>query len=114
MGRHVMGQENRRAKILAGLRACALSLALLSPSVGASRSSDDTITLALGSGSIFRLERSFATVLIGDPSVVDVRAQDDRSVFLQALGRGSSNVVFVDAQSIAIANIRVIVRDAQM
>jgi len=108
-----MAQETRRAKTLAGLRACALSFALLLP-VGASRGSDDTITLAVGAGSIFRLERSFATVLIGDPSVVDVRAQDDRSVLLQALGRGSSNVVFVDAQSIAIANIRVIVRDAQM
>ena len=33
---------------------------------------------------------------------------------ITALGCGSSNVVFVDAQSIAIANIRVIVRDAQM
>ena len=97
-----------------GLRACALSLTMLLPSFGASRASDDIITLAAGQGSIFRLERPFATVLIGDPSVVDVRARDDRSVLLQALGRGSSNVVFIDAHSIAIANIRVIVRDAQI
>ena len=102
-----------RAKRLAGLRACALSLVLLLP-LGASRASDNTIMLALGSGSIFRLERPFETVLIGDPSVVDVRAQDDRSVLLQPLARGSSDIVFVDAQSVVIANIRVIVRDAQM
>ena len=101
------------AKRLAGFRACALSLALLLP-VGASGASDNTIMLALGSGSIFRLERPFETVLIGDPSVVDVRAQDDRSVLLQPLARGSSDIVFVDAQSVVIANIRVIVRDAQM
>jgi Flp pilus assembly secretin CpaC len=82
--------------------------------LGASQASDDTITLAAGEGSIFRLERPFAIVLIGDPSVVDVRARDDRSVLLLALGHGSSNVVFIDAQSRAIANIRVIVRDAQI
>jgi len=105
-----MGQS----RLLASLRACALGLALVLPPLGTSRASGDTITIAAGQGSIFRLARSFATVLIGDPSVVDVRAQDDRSVLLQALGRGSSNVVFVDAQSIVIANIRVIVRDAQM
>lgn len=112
MGQH-KSRASSRVKILAGLRACALGLALLLP-VGASRASNDTITLALGSGSIFRLDRPFATVLIGDPTVVDVRARDDRSVLLQPLARGSSNVVFVDAHSIAIANIRVIVRDAQI
>ncbi|SRR5579872_6829766 len=101
-------------RLLPGLRACALSLAMLLVPPGASRASDDVITLAAGQGSIFRLERPFATVLIGDPTVVDVRARDDRSVLLQALGRGSSNVVFIDAHSIAIANIRVIVRDAQI
>ncbi len=101
-------------KSLAGLRACALSLALLLPPVAVSRASDDTITLTLGTGSVFRLERAFATVLIGDPGVVDVRAQDDRSVVLQGLARGSSNIVFVDAQSMAIANIKVIVRDAEI
>jgi Flp pilus assembly secretin CpaC len=110
MGRYAMGQE----KLLAGLRAFALSLALLLSPIAVGRASDDTITLALGTGSIFRLERAFATVLIGDPSVVDVRAQDDRSVVLQALGLGSSNIVFVDAQNIAIANIRVVVRDTQI
>ncbi|WP_036048090.1 pilus assembly protein N-terminal domain-containing protein [Bradyrhizobium sp. Tv2a-2] len=103
-----------RKKLLAGFRACALSLALLLPPVTVSQASNDTITLTLGKGSIFRLERSFATVLIGDPRVVDVRAQDDRSVILKALGRGSSNIVFVDAQSIAIVNIKVIVLDARI
>jgi Flp pilus assembly secretin CpaC len=103
-----------RQKLIAGLRACALSLILLLAPTAVGRASDDTITLTLGTGSVFSLERPFETVLIGNPNVVDVRAQDDRSVVLKGLARGSSNIVFVDAQSIAIANIKVVVRDAQI
>jgi Flp pilus assembly secretin CpaC len=55
------------------------------------------------------LEKPFTTVLVGDPSVVDVREQSDRSVILEPLDLGITNVVFVDAQSIAIANVRVLV-----
>ena len=96
------------------LRACGLALALLLLPLSIGRAGDNTITLAVDAGSLLRLERPFATVLIGDPSVVDVRAQDDRSVILHALKLGTANVVFVDEQSIAIANVRVIVRDAQI
>src|SRR5258708_34167767 len=58
---------------------------------------------------ILNLERPFATVLIGDPFVVDVHEQTDRSVILEPLDLGATNLVFVDAQSIAIANVRVLV-----
>jgi Flp pilus assembly secretin CpaC len=94
--------------------ACALGLALTLAPMSMTRAAEDTITLALGSGSIVTVERSFERVLIGDPDVIDVRAQDDRSVFVQALKLGACNVVFVDKRSIAIANIRVVVGDAQI
>ncbi len=109
MGRCIMGLE----KLLAGLRAGVLGLALLLVPLGASRAGDETIALTLGTGSVLRLDQSFATVLIGDPHVVEVHVQDDRSVILQPRTLGSTVIVFVDAQSIVIANIRVIVRDAQ-
>ena len=94
--------------------ACALGLALAFAPMSMTRAADDTITLSVGSGSVVTVERSFERVLIGDPDVVDVRAQDDRSVILQALKLGACNIVFIDKGSIAIANIRVVVRDAQI
>jgi Flp pilus assembly secretin CpaC len=94
--------------------ACALGLALTLAPMSMTRADDDTIPVALGSGSIVTVERSFERVLIGDPDVVDVRAQHDRSVLLQALKLGACNIVFVDRRSIAIANIRVVVRAAQI
>jgi len=99
--------------MLTRLGTCALGLALLLAPVSMSRA-DETIALALGSGSIFRLSEPFTTVLIGDPDVVDVDTHDDRSVILKALKLGASNVIFLDRQSIAIVNIRVVVRDAQI
>ena len=94
------------------LRACLLAAALLPIPHSTSWAADQTIILRLGAGSTLMLERQFRTVLIGDPDVVDVRAQGDRSVILVPLDLGSTNVVFVDEQSIAFANVRVLVTQA--
>jgi|HubBroStandDraft_3_1064219.scaffolds.fasta_scaffold383646_2 Flp pilus assembly secretin CpaC len=94
------------------LRACLLAAALLPITHSISGAADQEITLRLGAGSTLMLERPFKTVLIGDPDVVDVRAQGDRSVILVPLDLGATNVVFVDEQSIAIANVRVVVTQA--
>jgi Flp pilus assembly secretin CpaC len=93
------------------LRTCVLAtlLAITNSIVWAE---DQAITLRLGAGSALRLERPFKTVLIGDPGIVEVRNQDDRSVILMPLNLGTTNVVFVDEQSIAIANVLVLVRSA--
>ncbi len=94
------------------LRACALAVALLLSSISATWAADQTITLRLGAGSTLGLERAFKTVMIGDPRVVDVRTYSDRSVILEPLSVGATNLVFVDDQSIAIANVRIIVCNA--
>jgi Flp pilus assembly secretin CpaC len=103
--------------------ACAFALALLlstirltmaSPAASASMlATDETVTLMLGSGSTLALERPFEAVLIGDPNVVDVHTIGDRQVLLEPLKLGTSNVVFIDRQSVAITNIRVVVREAR-
>jgi len=94
------------------LRACALAVALLLTAVCATQAADRTVTLRLGAGSTFRLERAFKTVMIGDPRVVDVRTYDDRSVVLEPLSVGATNLIFVDEKSIAITNVRILVCNA--
>jgi Flp pilus assembly secretin CpaC len=70
---------------------------------------DQTIILRLGAGSKLLLERPFKTVLIGDPNVVDVLTLSDRSVILQPLNLGATNIIFLDETSIAITNVRILV-----
>jgi Flp pilus assembly secretin CpaC len=92
---------------LARLFAVASALQLVAAPVTCA--ADQTIALRLGIGSPLSLDRSFETVLIGDPDVVDVHTRNDRSVMLEPLNPGATNLIFVDAKSIAIANIRILV-----
>jgi Flp pilus assembly secretin CpaC len=93
-------------------RSCLVAVALLLTTISATWAADQTITLRLGAGSALGLERPFKTVMIGDPNVVNVRTYSDRSVVLEPLSLGATNLVFVDAKSIAITNVRILVCDA--
>ena len=91
-------------------RACACGLVLLFSTVSVTFAADQTIILEFGGGeSTFVLDRSFETVLIGDPNVVDVHIQTDRSVMLEPLSLGASNLVFLDEKKMAISNTGVFV-----
>lgn len=86
-------------------RGFAFALSVLLTTITASWATDQTITLTLGTGSTFSLERPFNSVLIGDPNVVDVVIHDDRSVIFKPLNAGATNVIFLDEKSIVIINI---------
>jgi len=90
-------------------RLIAVALTLLLVAIPKTWAGDQTITLRLGIGSTLALERSFKAVLIGDPDVVDVHTRNDRSVVLEPLNPGATNLIFVDAKSIAITNVRILV-----
>jgi Flp pilus assembly secretin CpaC len=95
-----------------GLPAFALGLVLLLTAIPPTRAADQTITLTLGAGSALALARPYKTVLIGDPDIVDVHTRNDRSVMLEPLNPGATNLIFVDESSIAITNVRVLVCSA--
>ena len=90
----------------------AFVLSVLLATTAASWATDQTITLTLGTGSAFSLERPFNSVLIGDPNIVDVVMHDDRSVIFKPLNPGATNVIFLDEKSIVIINIGIRVCEA--
>jgi Flp pilus assembly secretin CpaC len=94
------------------LWACVLGLTL-SMMLPIARASNDVVNLAPGGGSQLTLDRPFGTIMIGNPDIVEVELENDRMVVLKALSVGASNVVFLDAQSVVIANIKVVVSDAR-
>ncbi len=88
----------------------AIALAILAMTISLARAADKTVILTVGTeGTTLMLEKPFKTVLIGDPKVVDVLTQGDRSALIQPQGLGGTNIVFLDEGNIAIANIRVVV-----
>jgi Flp pilus assembly secretin CpaC len=90
------------------IRAVALGAALLLITITASRA--EPVALRLGSGSPLLLDRAFETVLIGNPNVVEVHTRGNRSVILEPLAPGTTNLIFLDDQNIVITNIEVSVR----
>jgi len=62
-----------------------------------------------GIGSQFRLflDKTFETVIVGDPLVVNVHADDNQSILVEPLKAGVTNLVFIDARGMVSANIQV-------
>jgi Flp pilus assembly secretin CpaC len=110
--------RNRKRKSIGGismiaiLRAFVLLLALFPATISASRAADRSIDLRVGFRSSLVLDRAYETVLIGDSDVVDVHMRDDRSVVLEPLAPGATNLVFLDDQNIVIANFDILVRQS--
>jgi Flp pilus assembly secretin CpaC len=94
------------------VRTFALWAALLLATASVSSAADQTIDLRAGVKSTLMLDRAFETVLIGDSDVVDVHGRDARSVILEPLAPGTTNLVFLDEQNIVIANIAISVRQS--
>ena len=91
------------------LRAWRLGSFLFAVTCSLAAAADQPVTLRFGTPSELTLDRPFTTTLIGDPYVVDVHRQTDQTVVLEPLTIGTTVIVFVDAQSIVIANVRIFV-----
>lgn len=87
------------------IRELALVAILLS---GASAKAGDA-PVALGVGDAFRLfvQQAFATVMVADPAVVDVRVDDDHSIVVEPLSPGQTNLIFIDARGMVTTNVRI-------
>ena len=81
------------------LRKLVVAAILLFGATAGAKAEDDTVGLDLGTAFRLFLGKAYATVIVGDPLVVDVRTDDDHS--------GDTNLVFLDARGIVTANVRI-------
>jgi Flp pilus assembly secretin CpaC len=89
------------------IRKIVLALMLLFSTPAGTLAQDGPVALAIGGEFRLFVDKPFATVIVGDPLVVDVRTDDDRSVVIEPLKAGATNLVFVDAHGMVTANIKV-------
>jgi Flp pilus assembly secretin CpaC len=94
------------------LRIFPLWAALLSAPLSTACAAEQTVDLRVGLGSSLVLDRVFETVMIGDADIVDVHARDNRSVVLEPLAPGATNLIFLDDENIVVANIAILVRQS--
>jgi hypothetical protein len=72
---------------------------------------DANVGLTLGVVSTLSIAKSFKTIAIGDPKVVDAAAQNDRAVILHPLSNGSTNIIFFDEKDVPIITLGILVSD---
>jgi Flp pilus assembly secretin CpaC len=90
-----------------GIRELVVAATLLFTAIPGARAEDDAIALGVGTAFRLFLQKTYETVIVGDPLVVNVRTDDSRSVLIEPLKAGETNLVFVDAQGMVTANIKV-------
>ena len=73
---------------------------------------DAKVGLTLGVVSTLSIGKSFKTIAIGDSTVVDAAAQNDRSVILHPKANGSTNIIFFDEKDAPIITVGILVSDA--
>jgi Flp pilus assembly secretin CpaC len=91
-------------------RILALGASLLLTAGPAARAQDQAVVLEFGIDSTLVLDRPFDTILIADSDIVDVHPRNDRSIVMEPLNSGSTNLIFLDNQHIVIANVPILVR----
>jgi Flp pilus assembly secretin CpaC len=79
---------------------------LLSAPAGA-LAQDRAVQFGIGSQFRLFLDKTFETVIVSDPLVVDVHTDDDQSILVEPLKAGVTNLVFVDARGMVTANIKI-------
>ena len=67
------------------------------------------IEMNTGFAQIFKTDRPFRSLIIGDPGVVDATARNDRVIVLNAKKVGTSNIVVLGHDESEVANVMVIV-----
>lgn len=90
----------------ANIPALVLAAMLFSAPTGA-LAQDRAVEFGIGSQFRLFLDKTFETVIVGDPRVVDVRTDDNQSILVEPLKAGVTNLVFVDAHGMVTANIKV-------
>ncbi len=88
-----------------------LSAAVVLPLFGAvftaSSASAEDVNVQIDQATPIRLERPATTILVGNPSIADISAQDNNLFFVIGRTMGTTNIIAVDATGNTIADIKV-------
>ena len=96
------------ATVIAG----GLILSGISPSTaaGTKDAKEESVVVTVDQAKVFRVSRPAATVIIGNPAIVDGTIEDDQTLVLTGRSFGVTNLIILDAEGDAIVDRTVVVR----
>lgn len=70
----------------------------------------NSVLVTVDNAKVFRVSRPAATVIIGNPSIVDATIQDQKTLVLTGRSFGVTNLIILDSDGNAIIDQQVVVR----
>jgi hypothetical protein len=68
---------------------------------------DGTIPLTAGEAAILQLKKPVRTVVVGDPTIIEARVQDEKTVILTAKARGKTDLFMLDDKNNPIFSAKI-------
>lgn len=72
--------------------------------------SDSAVIVTVDQAKVFRISRPAATVIIGNPSIVDATIEDDQTLVLTGRSFGVTNLIILDVKGDPVVDRAVVVR----
>jgi len=104
-------------KTIAGvLLASALSFSVLSgPAVAAETTTNNSsVIVTVDQAKVFRISRAAATIIVGNPAIVDATIEDDQTIVLTGRSFGVTNLIVLDDKGDAVVDQPVVVQSSEV
>ena len=73
----------------------------------------EKVIVTVDQAKVFRISRPAATIIIGNPSIVDATIQDEQTLVLTGRSFGVTNLIILDDQGDAVIDQSVVVRGSE-
>lgn len=73
----------------------------------------EKVIVTVDQAKVFRISRPAATIIIGNPSIVDATIEDDQTLVLTGRSFGVTNLIILDAKGDAVIDQAVVVRGSE-
>ncbi len=73
----------------------------------------EKVIVTVDQAKVFRISRPAATIIIGNPSIVDATIQDEQTLVLTGRSFGITNLIILDDQGDAVIDQSVVVRGSE-
>lgn len=88
-------------------------LAVLGVVFAAPASAEERLSVALDRAKVVKIDRAAETIIVGNPSIVDVAIHDARTLILTGRSFGVTNLVVLDAGGEAVVDQSVVVGNVE-
>lgn len=90
-----------------------LGMAVPASAETAGYTDSEKVIVTVDQAKVFRISRPAATIIIGNPSIVDATVEDDQTLVLTGRSFGVTNLIILDENGDAVIDQAVVVRGSE-